>query len=103
MKKIFITGATGFIGSHLSEMCVKKGYRVVAFDRYNSNNDYGWLKNSQYLDKIELILGDIRDYDSVFKSLKNCDTIFSFSSFNWYSIFLCFAPCLYKNQCRGNV
>ncbi len=76
MKKIFITGATGFIGSHLSEMCVKKGYRVVAFDRYNSNNDYGWLKNSQYLDRIELILGDIRDYDSVFKSLKNCDTIF---------------------------
>ena len=43
-KKILITGATGFIGSHLSELSVKKGYKVVAFDRYNSNNDAGWLK-----------------------------------------------------------
>ena len=42
------------------EVCVKVS--CVAFDRYNSNNDYGWLKNSQYLDKMELILGDIRDY-----------------------------------------
>ena len=43
MKKILITGACGFIGSHLTEMMIEKGYNVVAFDRYNSNNDYGWL------------------------------------------------------------
>ncbi len=76
MKKLFITGATGFIGSHLCEMGVKKGYKVIGFDRYNSNSDYGWLKKSKYLNKIELILGDIRDYDSVYKSMKNSDIVF---------------------------
>ena len=38
-KKIFITGATGFIGSHLCEMSVRKGYKVIGFDRYNPSND----------------------------------------------------------------
>ena len=75
-KKILITGATGFIGSHLAELCVKTGYRVVAFDRYNSNNDEGWLKNSKYKKDINIILGDIRDYDSVFESMKGCDAVF---------------------------
>lgn len=75
-KKIFITGATGFIGSHLCEMSVKKGFKVVGFDRYNSNNSAGWLKNSKYLNHMELILGDIRDYDSVHKSMKGCSKIF---------------------------
>lgn len=75
-KKIFITGATGFIGSHLCEISVKKGYKVVAFDRYNSNNDFGWLKDSKYLSHINLILGDVRDYDSVYKAMKSCDYVF---------------------------
>tara|TARA_B100001175_G_C19513470_1_gene645532 strand:+ start:3293 stop:4270 length:978 start_codon:yes stop_codon:yes gene_type:complete len=75
-NKIFISGATGFIGSHLCETAVKKGYKVVAFDRYNSNRDLGCLKNSKYLKDIEIILGDIRDYDSVYKSMKGCKTIF---------------------------
>ena len=43
---IFITGATGFIGSHLTEYLVEKGFNVIAFDRYNPNNDWGWLENS---------------------------------------------------------
>ena len=47
-NKILITGATGFIGSHLAEFCVEKGFSVVAFDRYNSNNNWGWLENSKY-------------------------------------------------------
>ena len=50
-NKIFITGATGFIGSHLCEMGVKKGYKIVGFDRYNSNNDLGWLKKVNTLTK----------------------------------------------------
>tara|TARA_Y100000310_G_C20489636_1_gene718548 strand:- start:666 stop:806 length:141 start_codon:yes stop_codon:yes gene_type:complete len=44
-KKILIMGAIGFIGSHLAEFCVSKGFDVVAFDRYNPNNHWGWLKN----------------------------------------------------------
>ena len=47
-KKILITGACGFIGSHLTEFLVKKGFKVIAFDRYNSFNNWGNLENSKY-------------------------------------------------------
>lgn len=75
-NKILITGATGFIGSHLAELCVEKGFSVVAFDRYNSNNNWGWLENSKYKNEMEIILGDVRDYDSVSKAMKGCNTVF---------------------------
>jgi NAD dependent epimerase/dehydratase len=76
MEKILITGATGFIGSHLAEICVGQGFEVVAFDRYNRNNDWGWLEESEYKNDLEVILGDIRDYDSVSKAIKGCDAVF---------------------------
>ena len=76
MKKIVVTGACGFIGSHLCEMLVKKGYKVIAFDRYNINNDKGWLEKSKFKKDIEFILGDIRDYESVHHALKNCNHVF---------------------------
>lgn len=75
MKKLLITGACGFIGSHLTEMCVEQGYSVTAFDRYNSENHWGWLENSKYKNEIQVILGDIRDYDSVLKASKNIDAV----------------------------
>ena len=74
-EKIIITGATGFIGSHLAELSVEKGFNVVAFDRYNSNNDWGWLENSRYKKDMEIILGDVRDYDSISKSIKGCKAV----------------------------
>ena len=76
MTKILITGATGFIGSHLTELFVEKGFNVVAFDRYNPNNHWGWLEDSEYKNDIEVILGDVRDYDSVSKAMKGCDAVF---------------------------
>jgi dTDP-glucose 4,6-dehydratase len=76
MTKILITGATGFVGSHLTELCVEKGFEVVAFDRYNSNYSYGWLEKSKYRNDINFIFGDIRDYDSVLKSMKDCKIVF---------------------------
>ena len=76
MAKILITGATGFIGSHLVELCAEKGYDVVAFDRYNPNNDLGWLKGSAYRQEINFQLGDIRDYDSVAHAMHGCDVVF---------------------------
>jgi NAD dependent epimerase/dehydratase len=76
MNKILITGAGGFIGSHLTELCVESGYKVKAFIHYNSRNNWGWLEHSKYLKDIEIITGDIRDFDSVYNALKNCDTVF---------------------------
>lgn len=76
MKKILITGATGFIGSHLAELCVELGYNVRAFDRYNSNNDWGWLEQSKYKSEMDVILGDIRDFDSVSRAMVGCDSVF---------------------------
>ncbi len=75
-KTVLVTGAAGFIGSHLAEKCVEEGYRVKAFVRYNSRNQWGWLENSAYKDDIEVISGDIRDYDSVYSALTGCDTVF---------------------------
>ena len=72
MKKILVTGSTGFIGSHLAELCVEQGFEVVAFDRYNPNNHWGWLEESKYKDDMEIILGDVRDYDSVSKAMEGC-------------------------------
>ena len=76
MKKILITGATGFVGSHLTELCVEKGFEVVAFDRYNPNYNLGWLEKSKYRDDINFVFGDIRDYDSVLKTTKGCKIVF---------------------------
>ena len=74
--KILITGAGGFIGSHLTELLVKDGFSVKAFVRYNSKNNWGWLESSFVKKEIEIISGDIRDYDSVYKALKDCKAVF---------------------------
>lgn len=76
MKKVLITGAGGFIGSNLTEKCVEAGYKVRAFVHYNSKNSWGWLEDSTVLKEIEVVTGDIRDYDSVYAAAKECDTIF---------------------------
>jgi len=76
LKNIVVTGAGGFIGSHLTEFLVREGYNVKAFVHYNSNNFWGWLDKSEVSDSIEVVTGDIRDYDSVKTALKSSDTIF---------------------------
>jgi dTDP-glucose 4,6-dehydratase len=73
--KVLITGAGGFIGSHLAEKCVEQGFEVKAFVRYNSKNNWGWLEKSKFKKDIEIIRGDIRDYDSVYNSLNGCDGV----------------------------
>lgn len=76
MHKILVTGAAGFIGSHLAERCVELGYKTRVLVRYNSKNNFGWLENSPFKNEIEVITGDIRDYDSVYSATKGCDTVF---------------------------
>lgn len=76
MKNILVTGAGGFIGSTLTELLVKKGYNVKAFIHYNSTNTWGWLEYSQCKSNIEIVRGDIRDYDSVSDAIKGVDAVF---------------------------
>ncbi len=75
-RKVLVTGAGGFIGSHLCERLVEKGYHVKAFLRYNSRNSWGWLEDSSYKDKIEIVMGDIRNYDIVKTAVKDTEMIF---------------------------
>jgi len=76
MKKILITGSAGFIGSHLTELCVRQGYKVKAFVHYNSKNNWGWLEESEVKNDIEVCTGDIRDNDSVSDAMKDVDEVF---------------------------
>lgn len=61
MSYCLVTGADGFIGSHLVEMLVKEGHKVRALALYNSFNDWGWLESIDCLDQVEVVTGDVRD------------------------------------------
>lgn len=77
-KKILVTGADGFIGSHLTELLVDEGFSVRAFVLYNSFNSWGWLDTfpEEKLQKIEIFTGDVRDSDNVRESMKGMDVVF---------------------------
>jgi dTDP-glucose 4,6-dehydratase len=76
--KVFVTGADGFIGSHLVEKLVNLNFKVKALTFYNSMSSYGWLNNlnKKILDNVEIILGDVRDYNFIEKHTKNIDIIY---------------------------
>lgn len=78
MKKLLVTGADGFIGSHLTEELVKNGYDVKAFVFYNSFNTWGWLDSldKDLMDYVEVFTGDIRDPHGVKTAMKGCDAVF---------------------------
>jgi dTDP-glucose 4,6-dehydratase len=75
--KVLVTGADGFIGSHLTEMLVRKGYDVRAFVFYNSFNSWGWLDEcgEDVAGKFEVFAGDIRDPYGVKKAMQGCDAV----------------------------
>ena len=76
-KKILVTGADGFIGSHLTEALVRAGHEVRAFVLYNSFNSWGWLDQSppDIKGQFEVFAGDIRDTYGVKTAMKDCDTV----------------------------
>ena len=78
MKHVLVTGADGFIGSHLTEFLVKNDYKVKAFVFYNSFGSYGWIDTlpATIKSEIEVVAGDIRDSNVVRKAIENMDGIF---------------------------
>lgn len=81
-KRVFVTGADGFIGSHLVELLVAKGAQVRAMVYYNSWNERGWLRDVEprVLANVELFVGDIRDTERVRAGVSGCDYVFHLSS-----------------------
>ncbi len=75
-KTVLVTGAGGFIGSHLVERLVAEGHRVRAFVRYTAMGQAGWLERSPSRGSVELLPGDLRDYDSVRSAMKGADIVF---------------------------
>jgi NAD dependent epimerase/dehydratase len=75
MTKILVTGADGFIGSHLTEELVRRGFNVKAFVYYNSFNSWGWLDHSPLKNEFEVFAGDIRDPFGVKEAMKGCDIV----------------------------
>lgn len=76
--KVLVTGADGFIGSHLTEALLEQGYEVKAFVYYNSFNNWGWLDTlpKEKLKEIEIFQGDIRDPNGVKTAMKGVDEVF---------------------------
>jgi len=75
-KKVLVTGADGFIGSHLAEMLVQKGADVKALAQYNSFNDWGWLDTSPLAKEMEVVTGDVRDPHFCKHLTKEVDVVF---------------------------
>jgi NAD dependent epimerase/dehydratase len=77
IKRILVTGADGFIGSHLTEELVKQGYNVRAFVYYNSFNSWGWLDQSpdEIKNDLDVFSGDVRDPYGVKEAMKGCDAV----------------------------
>lgn len=75
-KRILVTGAGGFIGSHLAEQLAELGARTRALVRYTSSGSWGWLEGSPRKGDMEVMLGDIRDRDSVRQAMQGVDHVF---------------------------
>lgn len=81
-KQVFVTGADGFIGSHLVELLVKAGAKVRALVYYNSWNSIGWLKDvdADIIENVDIVFGDIRDTERVRTAIVDCDYVYHLSS-----------------------
>ena len=77
---VLVTGADGFIGSHLCEMLVAKGYQVTALSQYNSFNNWGWLEDIPENKNLEIVVGDIRDPNICKIITKDIEIVFNLAA-----------------------
>jgi NAD dependent epimerase/dehydratase len=75
-KRVLVTGADGFIGSHLAEALVARGATVTALAQYNSFNYWGWLEESPFLDRMKVVTGDVRDSHFCLGLTRDIDVVF---------------------------
>ena len=78
--KVLVTGADGFIGSHLTEALLKEGHQVKALAQYNSFNYWGWLEDIEPTDNLEVVTGDVRDPNYCREICKGIDIVFHLAS-----------------------
>ena len=98
MAKVLVTGAGGFIGSHLTEELVRQGEEVRAFVRYNSRDDRGLLEElpNEIRSQVEVVMGDLKDPEAVRKAVKGCSKIFHLGALSPFLISM-FIP---STSCR---
>src|SRR3546814_4444276 len=97
---VLITGADGFIGSHLTELLVEHGFHVKALSQYNSFNHWGWLEDLSCLNQIEVLNGDVRDphyCKAITRSEEHTSELQSLMR-NSYAVF-----CLKKKQYKNHL
>ena len=75
-RRVLVTGADGFIGSHLAEMLVQNGARVTVLSQYNSFNFWGWLEDSPYVDRMTVVSGDVRDAHLCLELTRDIEIVF---------------------------
>ena len=75
-KRVLVTGAGGFIGSHLTEKLVTLGAETRALVHYRSDGSWGWLDRSDQKDNVEVVAGDVRDSDTVAQAMRGSEVVF---------------------------
>lgn len=80
MKRVLVTGASGFIGSNVVQQARLSGLEVRAFVRYNGKSDIGWLSDLPCLSDVDVFFGDIRDKESVKKAIEGCDAVINLAA-----------------------
>lgn len=103
-KKVFVTGAGGFIGSHLCERLVLNGAKVTALVRYNSKGSHGFLEDfpKEISDEIRVVLGDIRDENTFREHLKDMDVVFHLAALPGIPYSFIYPRDLFDNNILGS-